>query len=184
MKETISCEVYRELSLLQQDHMLGPHTQELMEEHRRTCPDCVKWEEQEVLRPVPDDIKILEKLREKNRWIRMSVLLLGTTAGFLLGARGNLFSFPWPLFFVLGACAALLFVKCSWQMPVLLACAAGIGDFLWLRFFIASHLAIGLLAKDALLTGIFCGIWCAMGVVVVRLAGKVSMNWPKRNKKK
>lgn len=184
MKETIPCEVYRELTLLQQDHVLGPHTQKVLEDHRQTCPGCAEWEKQAALRPVPDDIKILEKLRKKNRWIRVSVLLLGAMAGFLLGARGTLFSFPWPLFFVLGACAALLFAKSTWQGPVLLACAAGIADFLWLRSFAGPHLAVGLLAKDALLTGLFCGIWCALGVIFVRLTIKISTCWAKENKKK
>lgn len=186
MKEEISCGVYRELKLLQQHQVLGPHTQKILQEHRQTCPACAQWEEQTVLWPIPDDKKILEKLRRKNFWIRLGILLLGTMVGFLLRMQGTSFSLScsWPLFAAVGACAALLFAKNTWQAPVFLACATGTAEFLWLRFLLRAHLAVGILAKDAFLTGLFCGVWCAMGVLVVRLAGKVSMNWPKRNRKK
>ena len=76
--DRIHCNIIQDLLPLYADTVVSPESREMVERHLCECPDCkAVLEEIRESIPVPqsDDVRVLKKIKRKERWILLSPIL-------------------------------------------------------------------------------------------------------------
>lgn len=178
-KAEIPCAVCRDLMPLVQDGIASPESEALVKHHLQTCPECCTlWQAGEALlqdQSVPDDVRLLQKIRHKYNTGLLMFAALGMGFGVLTsyGEHSN-----WIILIFPFVCAAAVYQDPQmWKL--LMAVGEGIALCALLRTFVRywqygatlMEYPVTLIVYSVFMLGL-CGVGCLIGWLLNYAGGK------------